>query len=395
MPRPEQPLNHGFWHCQKCGTPNPWAIYLTDCMGCGTPRVAAAATPRAEGGADSTAPKLRPRPTALLAWVAGYAVVLVGAYVILRGIGDAWWPGAMLMLGPRAVFLLPILPMAAWAFGKRRWRIGAMTILEALFVLGPLMGFVIPLGRESHAKDGPTLRIMSFNRARLLIDPEEFLRYIDRQKIDVICFQEEPRRADPLEDRLKARGWQFHSTHLLASRYPIVSEPARAPEENFDLYRYTGNLYRARIKGPMGREFVVASLHMPTLRPCMMYLLKADFTASRALLTWWDRELERMFTVASDSEGLPTLVAGDFNQGPEASRLLTLRGSGEWRSAFDEAGLGWGYTRPAGFAWTRIDHIMVGSDWTISGCWVGPAFGSDHRSMIAEVGFPASPPARP
>ena len=37
MPRPQPPLNHGFWHCQKCGTPNPWAIYLTDCMGCGTP----------------------------------------------------------------------------------------------------------------------------------------------------------------------------------------------------------------------------------------------------------------------------------------------------------------------------------------------------------------------
>jgi endonuclease/exonuclease/phosphatase family metal-dependent hydrolase len=236
---------------------------------------------------------------------------------------------------------------------------------------------------------------MTFNRGGLQTEPEQFLRYIDRHKIDVICFQEVPRRGDPLEDRLKARGWQIDSHHVIASKYPIESEPPRAPEENLDLHRYTGSLYRAQIKGPEGREFIVASLHMPTLRPCISYLLKADFSACRALLDWWDSEMARMFAVSSEAESLPTLVAGDFNQGPEASRLLALRGSGEWRSAFDEAGLGWGYTRPVGCAWTRIDHVMVGPDWTISACWLGPDFGSDHRSLIAEVGLPASPPARP
>jgi vancomycin resistance protein VanJ len=395
MPRSEIPTNPGFWRCLKCGTPNPWAIYLTECMGCGTPRGVGAATPRPDVVDDPARPKLRPKEPILLACVAGYALLLILVYLVLRVIGDAWWPGAMLMLAPRAVFLVPILALAVWALWRRRWRIGAMTLLEALFVLGPLMGFVIPLGKESHVPGEPTLRIMTFNRAARQTDPEEFLRYVDRQKIDVVCFQEEPRTADPFEDRLKARGWQFHSSRFIASRYSIISEPPRAAEENLDLHRYTGNLYRARIKGPSGREFIVASLHMPTLRPCLSFLLKANFAASRGLIDWWDRELERMFAVATESEGLPTIVGGDFNQGPEASRLLALRGSGEWRSAFDEAGIGWGYTRPAGFAWTRIDHIMVGSDWTISSCWLGPDFGSDHRSLVAEVGFPAPPPARP
>ncbi len=88
---------------------------------------------------------------------------------------------------------------------------------------------------------------------------------------------------------------------------------------------------------------------------------------------------------------MPVLVAGDFNGGPDASELATLRDSGQFQSAFDVAGLGWGYTRPSSLPWARIDHILASPGWTVTSCWVGPSFGSDHKSLIADVALPAKP----
>jgi vancomycin resistance protein VanJ len=395
MPKTEPPANPAFWRCSKCNTPNPWASYLTACMGCGTPRHIAASASRFAHSGEARPAATRPRSRVLPALVAIYGMVLIAVYSLMRIIGDAWWPGALLMLSPRAIFLVPIVPLAIWAFRARRRVIGGALVLEALFVAGPLMGFVIPLGRETPAPGVPTIRIMTFNRSDLPLDAESLMRYLERQRIDVVCFQETSGEANRLDDRLTEAGWHANRTRSVVSRWPVVGEPPRAPEFNRDQRRYTARFYQARIRGPEGREFVVGSLHMPTLRPGMAALLQGDFAACRALLDWWDGEIERIFAFAIDYHGPPTLIGGDFNQGPESSRLRAIRASGLWRSAFDEAGWGWGYTRPAALPWTRIDHVMVGVDWTIVGSWAGPSFGSDHRSLIAEVAFAPDPPARP
>jgi endonuclease/exonuclease/phosphatase (EEP) superfamily protein YafD len=51
------------------------------------------------------------------------------------------------------------------------------------------------------------------------------------------------------------------------------------------------------------------------------------------------------------------------------------------------AGLGWRPTWQAGF-WPlalRIDHILVSPELCVSNATVGPAFGSDHRPVVAQL----------
>jgi endonuclease/exonuclease/phosphatase (EEP) superfamily protein YafD len=67
--------------------------------------------------------------------------------------------------------------------------------------------------------------------------------------------------------------------------------------------------------------------------------------------------------------------------------LVDLRNRDVYRSAFEDAGVGWGYTRPSEFSWVRIDQILASPAFTFTSCWVGPAFGSDHKSLIAEAIF--------
>ena len=41
-------------------------------------------------------------------------------------------------------------------------------------------------------------------------------------------------------------------------------------------------------------------------------------------------------------------------------------------AAFDEAGWGYGYSRPASHPWVRIDHVIASRDWTFTRSRVGP-----------------------
>lgn len=58
-------------------------------------------------------------------------------------------------------------------------------------------------------------------------------------------------------------------------------------------------------------------------------------------------------------------------------------------NAFDRTGFGLGYTKQTvirGRSYgLRIDHILTGSGWQATRCWVGPDLGSDHLPMIADL----------
>jgi endonuclease/exonuclease/phosphatase family metal-dependent hydrolase len=394
MPTTHAPTNPGFWRCVKCGTPNPATLYLTTCVGCGFPRPAPGFESRADAPRDQAAPPPVPPSHTLLAAVAGYGLVLIAVFLLMWGVGDAWWPGFVLTISPRAIFLIPLVPLGVWAWRARRARIGAVVLAEALFVAGPLMGFVVPWGRLTARAGGPTVRIMTFNRGAgsgLPFDAADFLRYLERHRIDVVCFQEADR--DPtLERVLDERDWHRDRSRSIASRFPIAEDYPRSEDLNEGAVKnYSALLHRVRLRGPGGREFVVGSLHMPTSRYAFQRFQGGEAGALTSHLLWWNAELIRMFALLTDLGDLPILVGGDFNNGPDASRLADLRESGLFQSAFDSAGWGWGYTRPTEFAWARIDHILANSPWTVTSCWVGPAFGSDHKSMVAEVALPAKP----
>src|SRR4051794_18771731 len=135
-------MPEAFWRCARCGTPNPWASYLTQCVGCGAER------PKQRPAETKAEPAKRPafRPGRAFWFAGGYLVVLVVVLGLVRLVGESWWPAALLVFGPRGVFLLPLLPLA-WIAWRRKRRATAVVVgLSALLILGPLMGFGLPLG---------------------------------------------------------------------------------------------------------------------------------------------------------------------------------------------------------------------------------------------------------
>ena len=69
---------------------------------------------------------------------------------------------------------------------------------------------------------------------------------------------------------------------------------------------------------------------------------------------------------------------------PVESRIYRANWS-SLRNAFSEAGQGWGTTKQTSWFGTRIDHILYSSAWRCRKAWVGPAMGSDHRPLIADL----------
>ena len=383
----------GYSRCPKCGTPNPNLAYLTHCVSCGASRasfVEMAAEPRTSA-LNGVEPAARGKKL-LLRLTIVYALVVVWVLTLIQWFGAIWWPAALLMLGPRWVWLLPWVPLAVvWFWKGRRRAVGIVLAVGLVITLWPLMGFHLPVSPPwpISVPGGTTLRVLSLNRGGRPIDAARLIRYIDRQLIDVLCFQEMGR--DPVLDAFLAKGWHVEKDGYLASRFPIVEEIPPPPEQNETQERYTMSVRRLKVRHPGGVEFVVASVHMPTMSRGLNGGLGVGFRPERfsAHLSWWSKEFGRLVDTLSTRQEVPLLVAGDLNMPADHSLLRAIRRIGVFQFAFEERGLGYGYTMPSSLPWARIDHVLASPEWVVTRCWVGPGFGSDHLSVVAEVALPS------
>jgi endonuclease/exonuclease/phosphatase family metal-dependent hydrolase len=289
---------------------------------------------------------------------------------------------------PRALFLIPIAVLAlasAWARRPSQWVFQGVL---AVLVAGPLMGFAmaIPIRPEEPAEQGTRLRILCFNRGLLPLDDGRLFRLIERERVDLICFQEGA-DDDHVVDAYFRRGWYHDRTGFVISRYPIVSEWARWPDRFISPDRASARLARARIRTETGAEFVLASVHLPTLRLGFEQFLAGNVAGLSRHIAWWDSEFERVVQGLSEVGDTPLLVGGDFNMPADNSKMAALQHS--LRFGFEAAGRGYGFTRPTQHPWVRIDHIAASREWVFTRCWVGPDCGSDHLPLLAEVILPA------
>lgn len=390
-----RPASEGVRRCEACGTPNPNASYVLTCLGCGKPlkkAVPLRTIRRRElkPEAPATAPRPRGRWLARVSWA--YALAVLAVLILVRWVGDAWWGVTPLLFSPRWVFLLPVALLALLSATLRCWKHWVVQGATAAVVAGPLMGLSVPVQRLwERAPAGETVRVASFNLGLDLVHATAFARWLERQGVTVVCLQEGEGAKPALRAALAS--WQFNSTATIASRLPIVREyEPMAHAWNHD-QRYSAQLHRARMRTPGGREFVVASVHLPTVRPGLERLAKGNVEGLKRHVAWWGSEMSRVLSELAATATEPMVVVGDFNMPSDDSTMAALRSS--FVFAFEEAGWGYGYTRPARYPWVRIDHILASPEWSVRSSRVGPDFSSDHLPVMAELVLPEDVPPAP
>jgi len=104
-----------------------------------------------------------------------------------------------------------------------------------------------------------------------------------------------------------------------------------------------------------------------------------------------DHEFEMRLFMSQNSDAVPTIVVGDFNEGPNGSAVRYLEGIG-FQNALPLYHPGeptWRYRRWFIFQFTQeLDHILFDGSFEPINAWVVKAGASDHLPVMAHLEAP-------
>jgi vancomycin resistance protein VanJ len=317
------------------------------------------------------------------AWL--YVLAVCAEWLLILLGGDRWWFATVVLFGPRWLLAIPLVLLLPLVAAARRRMLGPV-LLSCMVLVGPIMGLCLPLGKAA-APGAPSLRVLTCNVDGNHVDLAAFWRLIKDFNPDIVALQECP------EDLKGNWGeeWHVHSEGelLMASRHPLVDvalaqdHPASPPPVNV--------LYRA-VETPAGRVGF-CNVHFPSPGQDLSIVLDrqtlVNSSRSDKLSTKIDDRLIKSKVAAQWLEQFPEplIIAGDFNMPTDS--MIYRQNWAKYANAFSSRGFGFGYTKwtPVGglLYGLRIDHILIGKEYSCRSCWVGPDIGSDHLPVLAEL----------
>lgn len=257
---------------------------------------------------------------------------------------------------------IPVLALAALV---RRSATAAVALLVPILVWGYMFGNLLIPGKGGGPYD---LRVLTHNVDAANPDPVATARAVLAAEADVVALEEITPAA------LKTYRAQFASTYpyrvsrgtvALWSKFPVAE--SKSVDVGFSWTR----ALRAEVSTPQGKvAFYVA--HLASVR-----IGTSGFTSNQRNDT-----ITQLGQQIAAEKLAGVVVMGDFN-GTANDRSLAPLTTG-LRSAQGASGQGFGFTWPARFPMTRIDHILVRGV-VPTKAWVLPATGSDHRPAVAEL----------
>ena len=317
------------------------------------------------------------------------AAVLLGLYLSRNDL-DLEPLRFFMILGPRVALLLPLVLLLPWALlGRHRW-LALELIFGAFLVAGPLMGLQymgLVVNREpvSGQSSQATLRIVTYNIGPEPIQVDQFLEWLETEKVELLALQEDSSRPELSQKLLKDLGWHQNKYGYIFSKYPIVAESEELPAEFGGPRIFPGHLNLVQIRKNK-TDFFFGTAHGPSLRGAFHnYADNFDNDQLAKTLKWQERQLQRIAAMMDANDSLPLVVGGDFNIPPDSiyARPLEKR----FKDVFAEVGTGYGYSFPTRFPWLRLDRFYISRGFRPLQCNVGPNFGSDHLPVIAEIEF--------
>jgi endonuclease/exonuclease/phosphatase (EEP) superfamily protein YafD len=254
-----------------------------------------------------------------------------------------------------------LVALAAWS-GSR-----GLTRGTALLAAVSLLLALMPLAyRAQPARAGSErLKIVSLNLWDGNRDVEAAARFLEDERADVVVLQEAHRLYAALIERLKGTYPHAYCPHRDCSQALLTRAPPLEVGKEDVPPRYPLVVW-ARIPHA-GRAVTVMGLHLPPPFRPQLQAEQAD----------WLTDYLR------DRQG-PLVVAGDFNLTPFSWRLLRLLHRTGLRVHLVEA-----FSWPA-HRWTPvvlIDNVLTTPDLGSVSARIGPAVGSDHRPIVAELAW--------
>lgn len=273
-----------------------------------------------------------------------------------------------------------VLIAAAVCWFIRYRRVGTATTLLAIVMLLPLLRHYVP--KSPPVMSGSSLRIVSANLFSQNRDEASIVRAIRDADADVIVLLE----VTPWSYSLLRR--EFGATHryehrpryngggMVMSRVPFreATPPVQLPS----------NHTRVPLVFELdGRELAIYPVHL--VSPGSLRLIAQN------------REQIRELLKIDAAEARPMVIVGDCNMTPLTSNFGALREAG-FRNTHQL--IGWGAGNTWGPSWWRwlnrmpgvqIDQIILQRGLTARSHRVGLDTGSDHRPVIAEIGFEDRP----
>jgi endonuclease/exonuclease/phosphatase (EEP) superfamily protein YafD len=227
---------------------------------------------------------------------------------------------------------------------------------------------------------GVPLRVASLNVLAMNRTPDAVLEFVRAADADLVVLIDA--RHDYWDRILSALGelypyrapqaWRARPPLILFSRHPIVDQDVVRPPGGRRPY-----LVAAVAVG--GATVMVAGVHPSSPSP-------TEPVGTRRR----NRELDHIAAVAGAAER-PVIVAGDFNSTPWSPHFRDFLAAAGLRNAAD--GHGYIGTWPTWFwpALIPIDHVLLKGPLVATAVRRGPAIGSDHFPIVADLRL-LSPP---
>ncbi len=291
--------------------------------------------------------------------------LFIGALLL----GEATRLSFILLYVPRQPALVATLAALLLAFLVRHRALLVLESILALVVLFPVMGFVISWPK--HAEQ--PISVVSYNVFFGKLGRDALLNEIASTSADIILLQAaNDSMAERLRERLPHRTTRQDGELVISTRFPIreASVPERLPSGTEAMFvRYV-------LETPAG-PLEVYNVHPFSPREALYDKGAVTQDVSR-------REAQIAAAVlAARSAGAPFLIAGDTNL--PAMSAIARRHLGDLNDAFDEAGVGFGYTFPAKRPWMRLDRVLSGRGIRFVDVQVAPLGASDHRRLRVEL----------
>jgi endonuclease/exonuclease/phosphatase (EEP) superfamily protein YafD len=283
----------------------------------------------------------------------------------------------------RLQYVVAAATLGVVALATHAWPTAAVLALVAL-----LHGFAIKdlwLGRTpaAAAGGGVPLRVLSFNVLAHNLTPDAVFQFVRASDADLVVLVDAKRwrwrqvvsdlgRPYPYHAPLR---WPQPPPVFVFSRFPIVSVDLVADEKTSPRAPRSCLLVEIAVGG---QRLVIAGVHSTWPG------LSASGHHRR------QRELERLAAIVRTIDR-PVIVAGDLNCTPWSPRFRDLVGAAGLRNAAD--GQGYIATWPQWFwpAQIPIDHVLLKGSLAVLRLRRGPALGSDHYPLIADLCLRSSP----